>query len=124
MRDTARLRMLVVCSLLLMPCALAAGGSGDGDFVSLFDGKTLEGWQQHGGAAKYDVEDGTVVGTAVAGTPNSFLCTDRHFGDFVLELEFKVDDGLNSGVQIRSHVYDEDTTIKTKNAKGRVQDKR
>ena len=35
--------------------------------------------------------------------PNAFLCTERRYGDFVLELEFAVDDELNSGVQIRSH---------------------
>ena len=36
-------------------------------------------------------------------TPNSFLCTEKEYGDFVLELEFKVDPALNSGVQVRSH---------------------
>ena len=35
-------------------------------------------------------------------TPNSFLCTEKLYGDFELELEFQVDDGLNSGIQIRS----------------------
>src|SRR4029079_13973442 len=44
-------------------------------------------------------------------TPNSFLCTKQHYGDFVLELEFKVDHGLNSGVQIRSQVFDKETEI-------------
>ena len=36
------------------------------------------------------------------GTPNSFLCTRQAYGDFILEFEFKVDEGLNSGVQFRS----------------------
>ena len=39
---------------------------------------------------------------STAGTPNSFLCTGRDYGDFILEYEFKVDPQLNSGVQIRS----------------------
>ncbi len=72
-------------------------------FVKLFDGKTLEGWVQRNGKAKYAVEDGCIVGTAVRRTPNSFLCTKKDYDDFILELEFKVDPGLNSGVQIRSH---------------------
>ena len=77
-------------------------GSDEG-WVELFDGETLEGWVQRGGQAKYDVVDGVIVGTSVKGTPNSFLCTDRNYGDFELEIEFKVDPKLNSGIQIRSN---------------------
>jgi hypothetical protein len=47
----------------------------------------------------------------VPGEPNSFLCTVRNFTNFVLEYEFKVDDGLNSGVQIRSHCFDDPTSF-------------
>ncbi len=83
----------------------------------IFDGKTLEGWVQEGGQADYKVEDGAVVGTAVPKTPNSFLCTRKQYGDFVLELEFKVDPSLNSGVQIRSHVYKKDTTVEIRGKK-------
>ena len=72
-------------------------------FVDLFDGVTLAGFEQKGGKAVYRVEDGCIVGTTVPRTPNSFLCTKRHYGDFVLEYEFKIDGTLNSGVQIRSH---------------------
>lgn len=70
---------------------------------SLIKGNTLDGWVQRGGKAKYHVEDGAIVGTSVPGTPNSFLCSEREFGDFELELEFKVDPRLNSGIQIRSN---------------------
>jgi hypothetical protein len=69
----------------------------------LFDGKTLTGWVQRGGKALYTVEDGAIVGTAVPNTPNSFLCTEKRFSNFILELDFQVDQGLNSGVQIRSN---------------------
>ena len=72
-------------------------------FVPLFDGKTLDGWKQLGGKAVYGVEDGMIVGQSVPNTSNSFLCTEKLYGDFILELEFKVDPGLNSGVQIRSN---------------------
>jgi hypothetical protein len=73
------------------------------DWQPLFDGRTLDGWTQRGGEAKYRVEDGQIVGTSVPNTPNSFLCTDREFTDFILEWEFRVDPRLNSGVQIRSN---------------------
>ena len=77
-------------------------------FRSLFDGESLDGWVQHGGKAKYTVEGGTIVGRSVPKTPNSFLCTKRRFRDFVLEYEFRCDTSLNSGVQIRSNVYDKE----------------
>ncbi|MEX0675505.1 MAG: DUF1080 domain-containing protein [Pirellulales bacterium] len=81
------------------------------DWRPLADGKSLDGWTQKGGAAKYRVEDGQVVGTSVPNTTNSFLCTTKNYGDFILELEFKVHPKLNSGVQIRSHCFDDETTV-------------
>src|ERR671919_551357 len=71
-------------------------------FHGLFDGKSLEGWAQKNGTATYRVEGGTVVGKTAEGSPNSFLCTTRDYADFELTFEVKVDDALNSGVQIRS----------------------
>jgi len=75
------------------------------DWENLFDGKTLKGWIQRNGKAKYAVEDGMVVGTTVLNTPNSFLCTEKNYTDFILELEFLVEPGMNSGIQIRSHSF-------------------
>lgn len=74
----------------------------------LFDGKTLDGWTVRGGTATYKVEEGTIVGTTTEGSPNTFLCRGP-FGDFELELDVKCDKDLNSGIQIRSHVYEQDT---------------
>ncbi len=68
----------------------------------LFNGKNLSGWQQLNGKAKYLVKDNTIVGQPVLGQPNSFLCTKKQYGDFILEFEFRVSDGINSGVQFRS----------------------
>lgn len=73
------------------------------DWTPLFNGVDLSGWTQLGGEASYDVLDGVIVGTTAEGTPNSFLTTDRTYSDFVLELEFRVDSLLNSGIQIRSN---------------------
>jgi type 1 glutamine amidotransferase len=72
------------------------------DWVLLFNGKDLTGWTQKNGTAKYAIEDGCVVGRTSEGSPNSFLCTERDYADFELAFEVKVDDALNSGVQIRS----------------------
>ena len=92
----------------LLPIAVqepAAGGGEDSNekWESLFDGATLDGWTQHGGKASYRVEDGCIVGEVGPG-PNTFLCTDREFGNFELELDLRLDVPGNSGIQIRSHL--------------------
>jgi len=92
------------------------------EWKPLFDGKTLDGWEVKSGFAKYHVEDGTIVGTTVEGSPNTFLCTQKMYGDFELEFEVKVDPTLNSGVQIRSHAYEKDTTIQV-SAAGRKKER-
>ena len=75
-------------------------------WTSLFDGKTLTGWKQVAGTAKYAVEDGAILGQTVINSPNSFLITEKTYGDFVLELEVKINDTTaNSGIQFRSN-YD------------------
>ena len=86
--------------ILIAACGTAMAAD---DWSDLFNGKDLDGWVQRGGKAKYAIEDGCIVGTSALGTPNSFLCTVRDYGDFILEYEFKIDPRLNSGVQIRSH---------------------
>ena len=87
---------------------LASSLFSSAEWQPLFNGKNLDGWVQRGGKAKYTVEDGSIVGTSVMQTPNSFLCPDREYSDFILEYEFLVDERLNSGVQIRSHEYPEE----------------
>ncbi len=80
-------------------------------FVSLFDGKSLTGWEQHSGTAEYRVENGTIIGKTVPNTGNSFLCTDRKYANFILEVDFKVDPSMNSGIQFRSNYYTQETEV-------------
>jgi hypothetical protein len=87
--------------IILALSSLAVLGA-SGDWIPLFNGTTLEGWEQKNGLARYDVKDGMIVGTSVPNSANSFLCTKKKYGDFELEFEVKVDKELNSGVQIRS----------------------
>ncbi len=70
---------------------------------SLFNGKNLKGFKKLNGNADYVVKDEAIVGTSKLKTPNTFLATEKMYGDFILELEFKVDEGLNSGIQFRSN---------------------
>lgn len=117
--------LLALAAGLMIGLSTAAAAPDEDGWVMLFDGKTLDGWVQRGGKAKYTVEDGVIVGSSVPNTANSFLCTAKQYGDFVLELDFKVAATLNSGVQIRSECFDEPKTLdiggkKIKVAAGRV----
>jgi hypothetical protein len=75
---------------------------GYSQWKSLFNGKDLKGWNQKNGTAKYTIENGEIVGTTVANTTNSFLCTNEEYGDFIFEVDLKVENAMNSGVQFRS----------------------
>lgn len=91
---------MAALAVALTASALAAQEK-DG-WTPLFNGKKLDGWIQKNGTATYRVEGNTIVGKTAEGSPNSFLATTRDYGDFELKFEVKVDDELNSGVQIRS----------------------
>ena len=88
--------LAIIMVVLLAPTASAQ------QWESLFNGKNLKGWTQRNGKAVYKVEDGAIVGYTVVNTANSFLCTNKTYGDFILEFEFRVSEGMNSGVQFRS----------------------
>ncbi len=74
-------------------------------WVPLFNEQNLDGWSVKGGNATYSIRDGAIVGTTVHDTPNTFLTSDVLYSDFILELEYKVDSTMNSGIQIRSNSY-------------------
>lgn len=73
-----------------------------GQWKELFNGKDLRGWKQLNGKAKYEVVGGEIVGTTVFNEPNSFLATEDTYSDFILEVEFRLDAEMNSGIQFRS----------------------
>lgn len=93
--------ILALSTPLLVSCAQKSDEETFGQ--PLFNGENLEGWTQKGGDANYKVEDGVIIGETVSNTPNSFLVTDKMYEDFILELDYKVDSSMNSGIQIRSN---------------------
>ncbi len=98
--------MRILCGFLLL-AAFCCSLTGQEAWQPLFNGRDLAGWTQVNGEARYEVVGDEIVGTSVPDTPNSFLITEKHFSDFILEFEVKVDTPLNSGVQIRSHSLSE-----------------
>jgi len=83
--------------------ALAADAEVEKGFVSLFNGRDLTGWVKRGGAAEYEVKDGCIVGKCVPNTPhNTFMCSEKEFGNFILKLQYQFLEDGNSGIQFRS----------------------
>jgi hypothetical protein len=115
------LKSLTLISVLLLSCQLSAQ---EENWINLFDGESLQGWTIHSGNAKYRVEEGNIVGQAVKNSPNSFLCTDQEYGNFILEFEVLLEDSeLNSGVQFRSQIAPGELTFVFRNAEGEFKNK-
>ena len=90
--------------LLLLTLSAAAVKA---EAVSLFDGKTLDGWDFD--PAVWRVEDGMITGgsTTEKTRENVFICTKKSFQNFELKLKIKCSGDpktglINSGIQIRS----------------------
>lgn len=101
------MRRFAIALLLFMVTSVSSLRAEDPGFVDLFNGKNLDGWSQRNGTATYRVEGDDIVGKTNEGSPNSFLCSNKLYGDFELKFEVKVDPQLNSGVQIRSQSIDD-----------------
>ena len=82
--------------------AAAAAEPGRQGMVPLFDGKSFAGWKKVGGGATYTIDGDTIVGKVGKGL-NSFLRTEKTYGDFILKVDLKLDIPTNSGIQFRSH---------------------
>ncbi|TKG92825.1 DUF1080 domain-containing protein [Puteibacter caeruleilacunae] len=103
MKKQIKILLVVTAALFMNTCTMFD----DTPWVSLFDGKTLHGWYRVNGHAEYEVSNGEIVAKALRNSINTFLCTDSVYSDFILELEFKADAKINSGIQFRSQSYPE-----------------
>ena len=105
------MRILFSCCLLLIFCMACnttkSSGSTDG-WVSLFDGKSLDGWRASENPATFSVEDGEIV---VHG-PRAHLfyegpVMDHDFDDFEFKAEVMTTPGSNSGIFIHTDYQEE-----------------
>ena len=92
-----RVRILLLLTLLMIP----GWAEDEAGFVSLFDGKTLNGWtlSAKGKGRGYTVENGILVCPADGG---GNLFTEKEYSNFVFRFEFKLEEGSNNGVGIRA----------------------
>jgi hypothetical protein len=82
------------------------------DWITLFNGKNLDGWVVRDGKGIFEVKDGILIGRVENQLDQtSFLCTKAEYGDFELEFETRIEGG-NSGVQIRSRILGEEDAKK------------
>lgn len=135
MRKLTCLSILMIgLAFCLFPIGNIQGAEPEEGYVSLFNGKDLSGWSVKGGSATYRVENGSIIGTCVPNTPhNTFLCSEKTFGNFILKLEFKAIIPGNSGVQFRAQCrkekdmervfgYQSEIDPSSKNETGRIYD--
>lgn len=97
------MKRIILAAAFLVSVSLSFGQE---NWTYLFNGENFDGWTRLNGEAAYTIEeDSIIVGTSKEGTPNTFLTTNEMFSDFILEYEVKIDNELNSGVQIRSNSF-------------------
>ena len=114
MRKTICAVAILLATFGCFSVASVQAADGEEGFVSLFDGKNLEGsgWAKHGGSATYKVQDGCIVGECVPNTPNNtFLVYEKPFGNFIFKCDFKCEVAGNSGVQFRSAIRKDDDRV-------------
>jgi hypothetical protein len=88
----------------LITVSSIAQTSASGGWQNLFNGKDLTGWKRLAGKAEYNVENGAIIGRTVMNSRNTFLVTEKEYGDFILEADVWVEDEEgNAGIQTRSH---------------------
>ncbi len=96
------MRRLTMLILALAGCS-ASTPAGDG-FVPLFNGTDLGGWQAEPGS-NWVVENGVIAlnGKTDGQEHNgAYLWTREAYGDFILDLEFKIPERANSGIFLRT----------------------
>ncbi|WP_242083500.1 3-keto-disaccharide hydrolase [Aestuariivivens sediminis] len=95
-------------SILIIVFMVFCGQTYSQNWESLFNGEDLQGWKVVGGTATYIVQEGNIIGTSKNDRLNTFLCTEKNYSDFILELEIFLPNKLNSGVQFRSSTREEE----------------
>jgi hypothetical protein len=91
---------LVLLGIMTIPVARSLAADEEKDFVPLFDGKSLDGWQIVGKVGPgYVVEDGVIVCPKDGGGK---LFTKKEYANFVFRFEYRLEPGGNNGVGLRA----------------------
>ena len=99
---------LIVAVACICSTSIAAEKKPAGEgFVSIFDGKTLDGWHvsgktRHGTGGRWVVEEGAIVGSQDRPGSGGIIITDKKYGNFEVIVEMRNDYGPDSGLFLRS----------------------
>jgi hypothetical protein len=97
---TCSARFSVFVAIVILLCPLAHAVAAEPQWVSLFDGKTLGGWEKVGKPdSVWEVQDGAMNGSGAA---SMLVCTKGPYKDFRYRAEIKINDGGNSGLYFRT----------------------
>lgn len=114
---TARSGTAITLILLLLSACSSNSGKQSGEWVSLFNGKDLRGWEamkalEDEGLDFWSVEDGCIVANSIGSTEHNYhwLMSEEEYGDFELRFKFQASRLTkgNSGLQFRSRYYQDD----------------
>ncbi len=123
-------KRLVVAAIVILAAFTAACQNKtveEEGWKDLFDGKTLNGWKvinqdwdNPDSKPDFYVEDNMIICNTTLNTGGGYLVTERSYDNFILELDVKIDNSLNSGIQCRSRMWEKDTvtTYVSGNAEG------
>jgi hypothetical protein len=104
--DLIKLRIVMLAFAVLLALSSVGKPGTEEGWRTLFNGKNFDGWEYRGGGDQpptFGVEEGTIIGrTLIPMNKTGFLATKEQFKNFELIFEVKIDEGLNSGVQLRS----------------------
>ncbi|MFN0120078.1 MAG: DUF1080 domain-containing protein [Blastocatellia bacterium] len=96
-------RIALTLFVITLVCAT---GIAAGSWQKIFDGKTTAGWRLmavHGGnGGIWTVEKGTLTANQEKDHKGGLIGTEKKYGDFEIELEFKVDNPADSGLFLRT----------------------
>jgi hypothetical protein len=100
-------KIMVIFLLLIYHINFAQEIYAQNEFVSIFNGKDLDGWHisrtnHHGTIGNFYVEDGAIVMKQFPYGQGGIILTDQKYQDFELRLEFKGHPGTNGGIFLRS----------------------
>jgi len=93
-------RLVLITASLLTLAVGANTFAADTEWISLFDGKTLDGWEKVGNDnSVWEVKDGALSGS---GPASMLVCTKGPYINFRYRAEVKISDGGNSGLYFRT----------------------
>jgi Domain of Unknown Function (DUF1080) len=98
--NTSAFRFIVCAATAMVLCSFSGASAEDAEWIPLFDGRTLDGWEKVGkDDSNWEVKDGEIRGS---GAPSMLVNTKGPYKNFRYRAEIKINDGGNSGLYFRT----------------------